>query len=436
MVMPMSPESAISDVMTQAVPRISAEWELDVWCPTEPAYRPCPVPVVPYETPSPNVRRALATYDLVIYVLGNSPWHSRILPLTQSLPGLVVLHDVSLTDLVRHTAIENGTLDLLAQQLEPEIGHERTALFTSAFPADQAQAWLELCAEVPLDGFAIRRSLGVVVHSQWHAGLVDGLTLGDVTVAPLPVPSTRMGFDSNQEDDASDLLLDLPQDALLLVTVGAVNANRRIDLLLQAIADDAVLASRVHLWAVGPTDGHTSVELSHLAAALGLSARFAMTGRVTDRLLQAILARADFSAGLRDPVLEGQSASVLTQFLAGLPVVVFDHAHYADLPDDVALKVDPANGQVAIRDALRLLVDDPDERLRRGEAGRDYVLRSRSGTAYAEALLEAGARAMSVKPMVDMTEELAARLGRLDLARQPAVVDAVTRFAFELYDLE
>ena len=32
MVMPMSPESAIADVMTQTVPDLSARWDLEVWC--------------------------------------------------------------------------------------------------------------------------------------------------------------------------------------------------------------------------------------------------------------------------------------------------------------------------------------------------------------------------------------------------------------------
>src|SRR5665647_3609519 len=79
-VMPMSPESAIADVMTQAVPELSQHWDLEVWCPTEANYRPCPVPVIPYDAPGQDVLDALASRDLVVYVLGNSPWHSRILP--------------------------------------------------------------------------------------------------------------------------------------------------------------------------------------------------------------------------------------------------------------------------------------------------------------------------------------------------------------------
>ena len=436
MVMPMSPESAIADVMTQAVPDLSASWDLEVWCPSEADYRPCPVPLQPYAEADTKVLTALAAFDLVIYVLGDSPWHSRILPLVRRLPGLAVLHDASLTNLVRHTAIERGELEPLVRRVEAEYGRDTAETLRSAKPAGGADAWLRFCAEVPLDEVAVEGSLGAVVHSRWHARRVDGLTLGDVTVAPLPVPSNRLGFNDNESVSSSSLLGGLPEDAVLLVTVGAANTNRRIDLLLQAVADDEVLAERIHLWAVGPSTNQARSDLLRLARTLGIQDRFAVTGRVTDALLQEILARADIAAALRDPVLEGQSASVLTQLLSGIPVVVFDHAHYSELPDDVAVKVDPNNALAGVRSALRLLVDNEGERNRRGKRARDYAMESRSGATYAAALLEAGERALATKPLAHLSADLGARLRRLDLQQDPAVVNAVTDLAFDLFDLD
>lgn len=435
MVTPMSPESAIADVMTQAVPALSEHWELHVWCPTEPAYRQCPVPVIPYATADAEVLNALRAYDLVVYVLGDGPWHSRILPLARLLPGLVVLHDASLVNLIRTTAIEQGDLDQLVHSVKGDIGPDMAEILRSGNAPGGPDAWLRFCADVPLESYAIEGSLGAVVHSWWHARRVDGLLLGDVTVAPLPVPSARMGFEDNQNPGSAALLQTLPADALLVVTVGAVNSNRRIDLLLESIASDEVLAERVHLWAVGPVETAARSELLSTARGLGLRDQFTMTGRVNDVLMQEILARADIAATLRDPVLEGQSASVLTQLLSGTPVVVFDHAHYAELPDDVALKVDPKGGADALRVALRQLVDDEPERARRGQRARDYALVSRGGSAYASGLLDAGERALARKPFRHLAGDLGARLRRLGLEGEPAAVGAVSDLAFELFDL-
>jgi len=435
LVTPMSPESAIADVTTQAIPDLSEHWDLDVWCPAETTYRPCPVPVLPYEAPGQDVLDALAGYDLVVYVLGNSAWHSRILPLAQRLPGLAVVHDASLADLVRMTAIDAGQLDYLIRHVEADYDVEHGEIMRAATTLVTPDEWLEFCAEVPLDDVALRGSLGVVVHSRWHAGRVEGLTLGDVTVAPLPVPSTRLGFDENQKTSAPGLLEHLPDDAVLLVTVGSVNANRRIDLLLEAIGDDDRLAS-IHLWAVGPSEERVGRELLDRARTLGLAERFALTGRVTDSLLQEILARADVAAALRHPVLEGQSASVLTQLLSGTPVIVYDHAHYSELPDDAVLKVPMADGVTGVRRVLRRMVADEHERLQRGARGRDYVLGSRSGAAYAAALLSAGERAVRAIPVAHVAMDLAGRLRRLELEKAPAALAAVTDLAFDLFDLD
>ena len=175
MVMPMSLESAIADVMTQAVPGLSDRWDLEVWCPSEENYRPCPIPVRPYAEVDTELLAALAAYDLVVYVLGDSPWHTRILPLVGRLPGLVVCHDASLTNLVRRTAIDRDELEALLLRVAGGSGADSAAILRDPELAGGAEAWLRFCAQVPLNDVALEGSLGVVVHSWWHAERVDGL---------------------------------------------------------------------------------------------------------------------------------------------------------------------------------------------------------------------------------------------------------------------
>jgi len=259
--------------------------------------------------------------------------------------------------------------------------------------------------------------------------------LGEVTVAPMPVPAIDMGFEQGETRTDSVLFEQLMEDDLVLITVGAVNANRRIDVLLGAIARDSVLSNRLQLWVVGPAEDRAASDLIGLAQSLGLQNRLKITGRVGDALLEKILARADLAAALRDPVLEGQSASVLTQLLFGIPTVVFDHGHYSELPDEAVIKVDPGDGPAGVERALRALVDDEQVRFRRGELGRDYVIQSRTGAAYATALLEAGERALSAKPLVNLTADISSLLRRLELHQDSAVVEKVSDLAFELFDL-
>ncbi len=435
MVVPMSPESAVGDVMVRAIPSLTDRWDIEVWCPAEATYRPCPVRVTPFGQSDGEVLDALATFDLVVYVFGNSPRHSLILPLAQALPGLVVLHDVALTSLVRHVAVVQNGIDALAKRVETTYGADAARIIRNPEKAGGDNEWLRYCASVPLSEIATEGSLGVVVHSWWHGRMIDGTLLGDVTVAPLPVPSTELGFEHNDRAATSALLDELEDQDLLLVSVGAINANRRIDLLLEAIARDPDLANRLQLWAVGPVEDQAAADLLRLARSLGVQDRFTITGRVSDGLLEDILARADIAAALRDPVLEGQSASVLTQLLFALPTIVFDHAHYSELPDEVAIKVDPGNAVVGLENAIRALVDDDEGRIRRGDLAREYVLQSRTGAAYAAALLEAGERALATRPYTNLSADLRSRLRRLDLHHDDGVVKVVSDLSFELFDL-
>lgn len=433
MVTPMVPESAIADVMLQAAPHLAQRWDLHIWCPAEVAYRTSPVPVHPFEAPDADVLKELEQYDLVIYVLGDSPWHGPILSLAQRLPGLMVLHDASMTNLVRFTALESGTMDAVAEHVATRYGSAAATEFTAA--SKPAHAWLRFCAEVPLDELVVENALGAVVHSRWHGQRIAGWTLGDVTVAPLPVPSTRQIGDDPANPAIASLLDALTPDDVLVVTLGVVNANRRIDLLLEALAADESTRGRVHLWAVGPADGATAPELGGLARALGVGDRFATPGRASDVQLQEVLARADVAVALRDPVLEGQSASVLTQLLSGTPVIVYDHAHYSELPDDAVVKVPSGAGAPEIAEALTRLIEHPAERRTMGERGRDHVLRTRSGHMYAEAIGAAVDRALAARPKTLLADDLAAALRRRGVQDEDAVLDAVSDLAFDLFDL-
>ena len=47
--------------MTQAIPELSKRWDIEVFCPSEPSYRSCPVPVRPYAEADAGI---MATHDL------------------------------------------------------------------------------------------------------------------------------------------------------------------------------------------------------------------------------------------------------------------------------------------------------------------------------------------------------------------------------------
>lgn len=120
---------------------------------------------------------------------------------------------------------------------------------------------------------------------------------------------------------------------------------------------------------------------------------------------------------------------------SGTPVVVYDHAHYSELPDDAAVKVDPAAGATGLAAALRRLADDEPGRVRLGIRGKEYVTMRHTGMAYGRAIQEAGELAMAVRPLVELMTDLAARLRRLDLDGDELALGVVSEGVVDICDL-
>lgn len=434
MVTPMDTRSAIADVMIQALPAMTRHWDVEVWAPASESMRECDAPVSVLTEVDDTVVDRLRAFDLVVYVIGDSGFHSVILPLCARVPGLVVLHDASIVHLVLQVAIDEGWMPRLIADVKDQYGDDAALILRDRASID-AMAWLRFCARVPMTEYALDSSLGVVVHSRWHAGRVDGESLGEVTVAPLPVPHAVAGGAAGcQLGVVADAMRALAPDTLLVVTLGHVNANRCVDQLIEAVGNDAVLRKRVEVWAVGPITPEMRSSLDRAARRAG-DVRFLATGRLTDEDLAGVLARADIAVALRSPVIEGQSASVLTQMIAGLPLVVFRDAHYADLPEDAVIAVEPDGGPAAIARALRVLVDDDAERLRRAEAGRQWASKDRDGWAYGTAIVEAGERAIGTRPLLQAVADVGVALSNAGLADEGLITGRMLELVDEVFDL-
>jgi glycosyltransferase involved in cell wall biosynthesis len=288
-------------------------------------------------------------------------------------------------------------------------------------------AWFTVCAQAPMLEFVLRGSLGVVVHSAWAAAMVEGHTLGTVAVAPLPLLPSAPPAGVNPP-----ALADVPDDAVVVVTVGSVNANRRIDWIIEAVAGDAGLRDRVHVVAAGSVSDQMQRSIAALAKRIGMVGRVHLTGRVGDEELSAIIARADVCAALRDPVLEAKSASLLSQMRAGKPVIVFDHAHYSELPDHVVAKVPVDGGVDALARSIRMLADDLPAAAQLGARAKEYAETIHTPLAYGAAIVAAGERAMAARPLADLTAGLAQRLDRLGLAGDRQVQATLADTVFDL----
>ena len=110
-----------------------------------------------------------ANYDRVLYHFGNSSYHCHMFSLLAHVPGLVVLHDFCLVDILNY--LEAYGVDAFAWQRVLYKSHGYGALAKSSVLDRTAK--IAECYPANLE--VLQLAQGIIVHSQYAKQLVDGM---------------------------------------------------------------------------------------------------------------------------------------------------------------------------------------------------------------------------------------------------------------------
>jgi glycosyltransferase involved in cell wall biosynthesis len=155
-----------------------------------------------------------------------------------------------------------------------------------------------------------------------------------------------------------------PAGPLRLAIIGRISEQKRQRVLLEALA--RLPKNSFHLSIIGGTDQ----AIAERATSLGLAGNVSWTGFVGDK---AALYR-DLDVVVAPAVNEGFGMTVIEAGAHGLPTVAARSGAFPEVIRDgeTGLLVEP-DDPVALADALRRLITDPDLRLRLGDAARARV---------------------------------------------------------------
>jgi glycosyltransferase involved in cell wall biosynthesis len=346
------------------------------------------------EVVRPGRTRPLAATDVALYHVGNNPdAHGWIVDALRRRPGVVVLHDFVLHHLVAGLTIGRKDGHAYLAAMEREAGVPGRLLGYGVLEGRVPPLWEVRPEEFPLAGEVVDRALGLIVHSRYvEAHVREAGYEGTLWVVPhpaWPVPDLRRAQVEGEP---------------VFGCFGHLNESKRIPQLLEAFA--AVRAEHPHarLLLVGPS-----------SPAFDLNARLASAGvtrdgvvreeYVEEQRLWELMAACDVVVALRAPTMGETSGTVVRALSLGKPLVVSDLGWFAELPDELALKV-PArvDGEVpALAGALLGLAADERRRAEMGRAAREHAEREHDLDAAADryvAALEYAAGSTEVEKRV------------------------------------
>jgi glycosyltransferase involved in cell wall biosynthesis len=379
---PMPPvPSGIAACSAELVAALSGEHRIDVYV-DEPAFAEATA------SQAQNVRSAhefiwrhrADPYDLTVYQVGNSSHHDYLWPYLFRYPGLTVLHDAHLhharaAALLRTKRAGDYRAEFAANH--PAADPDLAELAIAGFDSPLYYSW-------PMTRLVIEASRLAAVHAPpTAAALREELPHARVEAIRLAhgetIPDDRARAARRRVRAAHGI----PEDAIVFGVFGGLTPEKRVPQVLDALPAVLPHAPSAHLLLAGAIARHYDVAAD--VRRRGLDGRVAITGYLeTESELTDCLAACDVSLNLRWPTAREMSGPWLRALAAGLPTVIVDLAHLADVPslDPRTWRTRPGSG---IRDPVTIAIDILDEdhslRLAMRRLASDAALRASVGAA-------------------------------------------------------
>ncbi|MBI4464173.1 MAG: glycosyltransferase [Acidobacteria bacterium] len=310
-------------------------------------------------------------YDVVLYHVGNNPFHVYIYDLALRIPGVLVLHEFNLHYLVADATIARSDWEAYFQELEYNAG----PLAVDA--ARQAQAGF---GQLDYDGIAMNRRLletspAAIVHSQYMVRRVRGAGFA------LPVQKIPHGVEIPTVDrlEARQQLSALTgwtlEDSVPVLGIfGFLKPYKRIRETLLALARLRPDYPQARMILVG--EEHPQYPLRPLIAELRLEEVVRILGYVSLESFTTCLAACDLSINLRRPTAGETSGGFLRALALGKPCLISEIGAFQEVPEDVAVKIPVDDREVDwLSEYLSVLLDNSELAQAIGERGRAFVER-------------------------------------------------------------
>jgi glycosyltransferase involved in cell wall biosynthesis/SAM-dependent methyltransferase len=345
-------------------------------------------------------------FDAVVYNIGdNYPFHAGAIELIQRFPGVVIFHDYFLLNLFRKWCAASDNLALGDRMIDDLYG-EGTARRLHAIDGGR-DFWEYATEHFPMTEWMARFGHGSVAHSSFYADRLKRCSGGPVAVIR-PAYNTLSEFRSLAEREE--------RSSLVVLTVGHVNQNKRVESVIRAIGGSDVLRDRCRYHVVGLVTDQERERLRAVAQAVSFH-NLEITGEVSNEILRAQIEAADVICCLRWPVFEGSSATAGEGMLSGRPIIVTDAGFYHELPDDLVFKVDPKSELSSLTSQLTRLASDPALRATVGARAAAWAKTAFSVPSYVARLVPFLEEVARLRPSL----RTAAHFGQIfsDLGLQP-----------------
>ncbi|MEP9351322.1 glycosyltransferase [Xanthobacter sp. KR7-225] len=394
-VSPLPPErSGIADYSAQILPELAKYYDIDA--------------IVAQETVADNVAQTCLAirsvewfeananqYDRILYHFGNSPFHSHMFSLLYKIPGIVVLHDFYLSDIICHLEMSGEKRHFWTNALVTSHGY--SAVKDRFYNGDIR----DTIRKYPVNFDVLTQSQGVIVHSNYPRELaVRFYPKADIRTWRV-IPLVRYSESIGTKAEARRAL-GLSDDDIVVCSFGFVHESKLSHRLLDAwLQSDIGRDGRCRLFLVGELlHEHYADEIRRRVDALREDGRVRATGFVSGEDYRLYLRAADIGVQLRAASRGETSAAALDCLTYGLATIVNANGSMAELPDSCTVKLENTFDTSELAAVLTRLCTDAVERARLGRLAAEHIADHHNSALVAQRYHEAIERFSSAAPIL------------------------------------
>lgn len=277
--------------------------------------------------------KTAASYERIIYQMGNSIFHDYMHEILDIYPGVVCMHDFYLSNYFRYKETVAGHERIWSEQLLSSHGY--SALIQRAEICDDEK----IMYQYPSNFNVLSNATAIIVHSdhsrklakKWYSNSrkLDWEHIPLLRAEPIFLDKQKVRSDLNISDET-----------ILICSFGILDSSKLNHMLIEALgALPEELKEKIKMVFVGELGGNYRNTVDSLIREHHLESVIEITGWASDTLYRQYLIAADIGVQLRALSRGETSAAVLDCMNYGLATIVNANGSMAELPSDRVIKL-------------------------------------------------------------------------------------------------
>jgi glycosyltransferase involved in cell wall biosynthesis len=306
--------------------------------------------------------------DRVLYHFGNSPFHSHMFDAIKVVPGVVVLHDLFLSSVIKYEEESGVKPAFWAKELY--YSHGYTALHEYFKSLNRETVKLKY----PCSQSVAVESLTIIVHSQHSKSLVGKFYGNSISGKCFVLPLAR-AIPSQHDKKSARAKLGIKADDFIFCSFGFLDPTKLNDRLLLAWLRSSMSKNKsCHLIFVGENHGgEYGRRLLQIIKENNLSRNVQITGFVSPEQFRDYLSAMDAAVQLRTNSRGETSAAVLDVMASGKPLIINAHGSLAELDSEAVCVIPDEFEDAQLAQAMESIYADASKGQRMGKLAREIV---------------------------------------------------------------